>query len=60
MTLFKPKMLMYLRKFSLDKNFTEPSYFYIAEMFMEKKFRQCSEGHHILYMHVIFNIKEKK
>ena len=52
-------MYMYLRNFLLGKNFTEPSYFYIAEMFTKKIFRQCSEGHHILYIHVIFNIGEK-
>ena len=43
----------YTTKFSLDKNFTKPSYLCIAEIFGGIHFRQCCKGHHIL--NVIIN-----
>ena len=42
-----------MTKFSLDKNFTKPSYLCIAEVFSGINFRQCGKGHHIL--NVIIN-----
>ena len=47
----------YMTKFSLDKNFTKPSYLCIAEIFGGINFRQCSKGRHIL--NVIINIGQK-
>ena len=50
-------ILLYTTKFSLDKNFTKPSYLCIAEIFGGINFRQCSKGRHIL--NVIINTGQK-
>jgi hypothetical protein len=41
----------------MDKNFTKPSYIWIAEIlnFGEINFHQCRKGRHILYMYVMIN-----
>jgi hypothetical protein len=44
-------------EFSLGKNFAKSSCLSIAEKFYEIFFRQCGEGHHILY--AIFNTGQK-
>ena len=46
-----------MTKFSLEKNFTKPSYLCIAEIFSGINFRQCSKGYHIL--NVINNTGQK-
>ena len=51
------RLLFLLWKFSLDKNFAEPSYLCIAEIFGGINFRQCGKGHHILC--VIINTGQK-
>ena len=44
-------------KFLLDKNFANPRYLCIAEIFGDIIFHQCGKGHHILY--VIINTGQK-
>ena len=35
----------------MDKNFTNPSYPCIAEIFAGTNFRQCGKGRHVLYVY---------
>ena len=46
-----------MTKFSLEKNFANPSYLCIAEIFGGINFRQCDKGRHIL--NVIINMAQK-
>ena len=50
-------MLPYTTKFSLDKNFANPSYLCIAEIFGGINFHQCGKGRHVL--NVIINMGQK-
>ena len=49
--------ILYMTKFSLDKNFAKPSYLCIAEIFGGVNFRQCGKGRHVL--NVIINTGQK-